>query len=112
MTDSTTAEGWMQKSYFVKKGEDPIQATTCRCGTEICIDFYGRERKRIQSVVYREIEQRCGRSLEGLAPRRQRTHLTLTLPLSRIDARKFPNITAAQQDQLVAHLLAAAASQE
>ena len=27
MTDSTTAEGWMQKSNFVEKGEDPIQAT-------------------------------------------------------------------------------------
>jgi hypothetical protein len=24
MTDSTTAKGWMQKSNFVKKGEDPI----------------------------------------------------------------------------------------
>ena len=24
MTDSTMAEGWMQKSNFVKKGEDPI----------------------------------------------------------------------------------------
>ena len=27
MTDSTTAKGWMQKSNFVEKGEDPIQAT-------------------------------------------------------------------------------------
>ncbi len=25
MTDSTTAKGWMQKSNFVKRGEDPIQ---------------------------------------------------------------------------------------
>ncbi len=27
MTDSTTAEGWMRKSNFVERGEDPIQAT-------------------------------------------------------------------------------------
>ncbi len=26
-TDKTTAEGWMQKSNFVMRGEDPIQAT-------------------------------------------------------------------------------------
>ena len=58
------------------------------------------------------IKQRRGRSLEGLTPRRRRTHLTLTVPLSRTDARKFPNITAAQRDQLVADLLAAAASRE
>ncbi len=29
MTDSTTAEGWMQKSNFDKSGEDPIQASVC-----------------------------------------------------------------------------------
>jgi hypothetical protein len=29
MTDSTTAEGWMQKSNFNKVGDDPIQATVC-----------------------------------------------------------------------------------
>ncbi len=29
MTDSTTAEGWMKKSYFSKAGNDPIQASTC-----------------------------------------------------------------------------------
>ena len=28
MTDSTTAEGWMQKSNFVEPDDDPIQATT------------------------------------------------------------------------------------
>ncbi len=28
MTDSTTTEGWMQKSNFVKPDKDPIQATT------------------------------------------------------------------------------------
>ena len=27
MTDSTTAEGWMQKSNFNKVGKDPVQAT-------------------------------------------------------------------------------------
>ena len=26
MTDSTTAKGWIQKSNFIEKGEDPIQA--------------------------------------------------------------------------------------
>jgi hypothetical protein len=26
-TDSTTSEGWMRKSNFIKEGEDPIQAT-------------------------------------------------------------------------------------
>ena len=81
-------------------------------GTKIRVDFYGRERQRLQSVVSGEIGQRCGRSLKGLAPWRQRTHLTLTLPLSRTDAGKFPNITAAQRDQLVADLVAAAASRE
>ncbi len=29
MTDSTTAEGWMKKSNFVKPNDDPIQATAC-----------------------------------------------------------------------------------
>ena len=29
MTDSTTAEGWMQKSNFTEAGDDPIQASTC-----------------------------------------------------------------------------------
>jgi hypothetical protein len=29
MTDSTTAEGWMQKLNFDKSGEDPIQASVC-----------------------------------------------------------------------------------
>lgn len=28
MMDSTTAEGWMQKSNFSKPNNDPIQATT------------------------------------------------------------------------------------
>ena len=27
MTDSTTSEGWLRKSNFIKDGEDPIQAT-------------------------------------------------------------------------------------
>ena len=27
MTDSTTAEGWMQKSNFVEPDDNPIQAT-------------------------------------------------------------------------------------
>jgi hypothetical protein len=27
MTDSTTAEGWMRKSNFVKPDDDPVQAT-------------------------------------------------------------------------------------
>jgi hypothetical protein len=27
MTDSTTSEGWLHKSNFIKEGENPIQAT-------------------------------------------------------------------------------------
>jgi hypothetical protein len=27
MTDSTTSEGWLRKSNFIKDDEDPIQAT-------------------------------------------------------------------------------------
>jgi hypothetical protein len=27
MTDSTTSEGWLRKSNFIKEGEDPIQMT-------------------------------------------------------------------------------------
>jgi hypothetical protein len=27
MTNSTTSEGWLRKSNFIKEGEDPIQVT-------------------------------------------------------------------------------------
>ncbi len=29
MTDSTTSEGWLKKTNFIKDGEEPIQATIC-----------------------------------------------------------------------------------
>jgi hypothetical protein len=29
MTDSTTSEGWLKKTNFIKDREDPIQATIC-----------------------------------------------------------------------------------
>ena len=63
-------------------------------------------------MVRREEEQRRGCAVEGLAPQHGRTHLSAPLSFPRADANKFPNITASQRDQLLADLLAAAASRE
>ena len=63
-------------------------------------------------MVRRKKKQRCGRALEGLAPRRRQTHPFPALSFPRTDAGKFLNITATQRDQLLVDLLAAAASRE
>jgi len=63
-------------------------------------------------MVCGEIEQRCRRTLSGLASRRCRTHLNTLSPLPTIDAKACQDISTAQRDQLLADFATAALTRE
>ena len=63
---------------------------------------HGCKNKRIQSVVHQKTEQRHRRTLLGLAPGWQRTHLNTLSQLPTTDAGTIQDISASQQDQLLA----------
>jgi hypothetical protein len=63
-------------------------------------------------MVRGETEQRCRHSLLGLAPGQQRAHLITPYSFPTTDANAFQDISAAQQDQLLADFAAAALTRE
>ena len=67
-----------------------------------CSFIHGCKNKRIQSVVCRTTEQHCGHTLSGLAPGRWKTHLNTPSPLPTPDSGALQDVSASQQDQLLA----------
>jgi hypothetical protein len=59
MTDSTTSEGWLKKTNFIKDGEEPIQATICLKVARLHASQSLSQGMGIQSMVSQRQQHGC-----------------------------------------------------
>ena len=112
MTDSTTSEGWLRKSNFIKDGESPIQATIrleVACHHAL---HYLNNGIREYSQWFCGVENNVANALSRDDDRLDNIHRNPPISLLLTGSSSFQDCTVSQRDNLMADLASATAAAE